>query len=114
MNTFTFSSAPYRLPFYLSLVAVLLLAFFLRVAQRNTYPPGMSSDEATSAIDAQQIAHKGVYPLYEDFGRPEPLYQILLAVSTFFFGSSIFAARLFSVFVGTLTVAAAYGAAREC
>jgi len=114
MNTFTFDSARMRWPFYFVLVAVLFLAFFLRVSELATYPPGLSSDEATSAIDAQQISHNGVYPLYEDFGRPEPLYQVLLAASAFFFGSTIFAMRLFSVFVGTLSVAAAYWAAREC
>src|SRR5437899_32564 len=96
------------------MLVILLIGFFLRLDKLATLPPGVSFDESTSVVDAALIRNTGNYPLYEDFGRPEPLYQILLAFNTFLFGPTVFAARLFSVFVGTLTIAAAYWAACEC
>ncbi|MBC7814242.1 MAG: glycosyltransferase family 39 protein, partial [Burkholderiales bacterium] len=96
------------------LVCVILLAFWLRLESLDTLPPALSDDEAVNVIDAFHIARTGVFPLYEDPNRPEPLYRIFLAVGTSVFGQSIWAFRFVTVLLGTLAVAAAAWAAAEC
>ncbi|MHB8628334.1 MAG: ArnT family glycosyltransferase [Aggregatilineales bacterium] len=95
-------------------VALLCIAFGLHITHLATLPPGLSSDEAASAIDGLQISRHAVYPLYEDFGRPDPLYELILAVGVAAFGPQIFVIRLISAWIGIVTVAAACWAARQC
>src|SRR3954469_24019749 len=88
-------------------VLILLTAFVLRVHQLAAYPPGVTDDEAVNVIDGFNIARTGNFPLYEeDQGRPEPLYQIVMAVATAAWGSSVWAMRLVSVFLSLATIAA--------
>ncbi|MBN1680269.1 MAG: glycosyltransferase family 39 protein [Anaerolineae bacterium] len=96
------------------MIAVLLLAFWLRLADLDTLPPGLSTDEAVNVFDAFNLAHSGTYVFYEDEGRSEPLYYGLLALGIRLFGPSVWAGRLVNMFTGTFTVAAAYWAARQC
>src|SRR5258708_34017696 len=65
--------------FVLIAVGLLLFGFWLRVHDLSALPPGLSSDEAVHAVDGLQISQSGNFPIYEDFGRPEPLYNIVLA-----------------------------------
>lgn len=85
--------------------SLILIAFFLRVNNLSQYPNGISSDEAVNALDAFFISQGAYFPVYEDRGRPEPNYIRILSVTTRFFGTSIFASRMTSVFIGTLTIA---------
>ena len=99
--------------FRLLILALLLLAFWLRLDKLGTRPTGLSNDEATSVIDAFHITRTGSYPFYEDHGRPEPLDRYVMALGVHLYGSSIWAFRLTNVFAGLLTVAAVYWAMLE-
>src|SRR6185295_1535233 len=86
---------------------ILIVAFVLRAHQLTVYPPAVNTDEAVNVIDGFQIARSGSFPLYEeDQGRPEPLYQVLMAVATAAWGSSVWGMRLVSVFLSLLTISA--------
>ncbi len=98
---------------YSAIIGSIFLAFWLRLENLDHYPPGISNDEAVNVIDAFHIARTGNFPMYEDQGRPEPLYRLFLTVGTALFGNSVWAARFVSVLFGTLTIAAAYRAAYE-
>ena len=94
--------------------ALLLLGFWLRVHQLASLPTGLSADEATHAVDGLQISQSGSFPIYEDFGRPEPLYNVFMALGALFFGPHLFTFRLISVLAGVLTIAAVCWAMRQC
>lgn len=99
-------------PIYLLLPAIvlLLMAFWLRVEDLDTFPPGISYDETTNVLMASHIAQGGTYPIFQIYGEPEPGYQIASIGAGVFFGQSVFTYRLHSTFWGLLSVAAAYGA----
>ncbi len=61
------------------LVAILLIAAFLRLYQLDAIPPGWTHDEAGHGHDAVAILH-GARPIYETvgYGR-EPLYDYVVA-----------------------------------
>ena len=89
------------------------MAFFLRVADLERYPPGLSRDEAVNVLDAFKVADGVGFPLYEDANRPEPLYRWMLGAGALFFGHTVWAMRFVSALLGTLTVAVAYRAVAE-
>ncbi len=99
--------------FFLLTVALLLVAFWLRLENLDTLPTGLSNDEATSVIDAFHISRTGSFPFYEDHGRPEPLDRYMMALGIHLYGSSLWAFRLTNVFAGLLTIAVAYWAMQE-
>lgn len=100
---------------YWPLVIVLILCgFWLRTAQLAQLPTGLSNDEAVNVVDAFHISRSWNFPLYEDHGRPEPLYRILLAVGALFTGTSVWAFRYSTALMGILTIPAAYWAMRQC
>ncbi|MBN1564422.1 MAG: hypothetical protein JXA10_11325, partial [Anaerolineae bacterium] len=94
------------------LILILLIAFWLRVTDLATMPPGISTDESFNAADSFILAQTGHLPLYEDLNRPEHLHRIILAVGSLF-GSSVWAFRLMQVFAGVITVALADWATRQ-
>ncbi|MEP7286006.1 MAG: glycosyltransferase family 39 protein [Chloroflexota bacterium] len=96
------------------MVGLLLLAFWLRVANLAIYPPGVSNDEATDVIDAFNISHTGYYPFYEDFGRPEPLSRFFEAAGVLLWGSGVWSSRFTSALIGLVTVAIACWTMRQC
>src|SRR5258708_25619970 len=93
--------------FILITAGILLFGFWLRVHKLADLPAGLSSDEAVHAVDGLQISQSGNFPIYEDFGRPEPLYNVFLAIGGLFFGPHLFTFRLVSAFIGLVTIAAA-------
>lgn len=95
-------------------IAVLLLAAWLRLDRLDAFPPGISGDEAFNTVDAFVLAQTGKLPLYEDLNRPEHLHRAILAVGVRLYGASVWAFRFTNVLIGVLTVAAAYWAARQC
>lgn len=100
--------------FLFCMVGVLLVAFGLRTADLDRYPPGVSNDEGVNVLDILHISRHWNFPLYEDLGRPEPLYRILTAVIAQFFGINVWSTRLTTIFFGILTIASAYWATTQC
>ncbi len=95
------------------IILTLLAGFWLRLFDLDLYPPGISNDEAVNVIDAFHIRTTGNFPLYQDQGRPEPLFRLFQAVGGTLFGDSIWAYRLVSSFFGLLTIASAYWATTQ-
>ena len=89
-----------------AMVAVLLLAAALRLAEFGRLPPGLYHDEAYHGLDAATVL-AGDRPLYfpANNGR-EPLFIYLVAGAVGVLGRSPFALRLPALFAGLLTVAA--------
>jgi hypothetical protein len=96
--------------FWIPLVIVLLISVWLRVNDLNLYPMGLSNDEAVNVVDIFHIARTGNFPLYQDFGRPEPLYRMVLAIGAFFYGSDVVLDRYATALIGILTLATLYWA----
>lgn len=99
---------------WILLCVVILVGFWLRVENLDIYPPGISNDEAVNTIDAFHFVRTGNFPLYQDRGRPDPLFRFVQAAGSATYGNLIWAFRLTSAFFGTLTIAAAYFAAFQC
>lgn len=95
-------------------VGIILLGFWLRITDLDRYPDGISRDETINVIDAFHISRSGIFPLYQDYGEPEPLYRLILIGTTPLFGSSVWAYRFVSALIGVLTLAVACRAAYEC
>ena len=98
----------------LAMIMLINLAFWLRLDRLEQLPPGLSNDEAVNTVDAFHFIQTGNFPLYEDPNRPEPLYRILLGLTTALFGASVWAFRFTSVLIGTFTIAAVYQTTWEC
>ncbi len=107
------SSRPWREPFSLSsaartraaLVAILLLAFALRVWQLTSIPPGLTHDEANHGREAIGILDgvlRYFFPL--NYGS-EPIYSYTVALSMAALGRGLFALRLVNVVFGLAAVA---------
>ena len=90
---------------WLILVAILLVAAFLRLYRLDAVPPGLTHDEAGHGHDAVAILH-GARPIYETvgYGR-EPLYDYVVAGLMALTGPTTVALRLVSVFFGLGTLA---------
>ncbi len=91
-------------------IAIILIAFAMRIAQLNDYPPSTSTDEATNAIDSFRFGLLWNLPLYEDIGRPEPLYRIILGIGAALFSPRVWSMRFTTALLGVLSVAAAFRA----
>ncbi|MCY4464308.1 MAG: glycosyltransferase family 39 protein [Chloroflexi bacterium] len=101
------------MPILLSLVAVLLVGLWLRTAMLDSFPPGVSSDEAVNIVDGFHFAHTGRLALKEDFGS-EPFRPVLGAFTSLLFGNSLWAYRYASALLGFLSLAASFWACRQC
>ena len=101
-----------HLPFVICFI--LLLAFFLRVFNLTTVPPGWRDDEVIETTVHAQIVLDGHYPLYfiQAEGH-EPIYHYLSAGWIALVGRTLFSVRLVSVFFGLLTVAATFRLTRQ-
>ena len=95
-------------------VMVVLAGFWLRIQQLDAMPPGLSGDEAKKVIDSAHIAQTGRIVLYQDIGRPEPLYQFFGGLTSLLFGNSVWVFRFESALWGLLTLPAVYWASRQC
>lgn len=93
-------------------VLILLLAFWMRVANMDTVPPGYAYDGASDLADALRIAKGVPYPLFFD-DRPEPLYRFVLGTWLALVQPSFFTAYLLQAFIGVIGVALAYCAGWE-
>ena len=88
----------------ITLSAIMLFGFLIRFVGLSQIP--FSNDDLYSLIRASNPQN----PFLTTFGDPgnPPLYYILLKFWLFIFGFSEFAARMFSVFLGTIAIATAY------
>lgn len=98
---------------YAWLLLIFLAAAFLRLADLDSVPPGLTHDEADHGLDAWGVVN-GVRPIYftVGFGR-EPLYDYATAGLMSFLGPSILAGRLTSVFFSLLLIAGTYAWTRR-
>ncbi|RMG84888.1 MAG: hypothetical protein D6712_10465, partial [Chloroflexi bacterium] len=91
-------------------MVIILIAFAMRTSQLNDYPPSTSTDEATNALDSFRFGLLWNLPLYEDIGRPEPLYRIILGVGSALFSPRVWSVRFTTALLGVLSIAAAFRA----
>ena len=92
------------------LLIILLIAFFFRIWQLDTIPPGLYPDEAINGNEAITDPGKIFYP--ENNGR-EGLFINLIAGSFSIFGISIWSIRIISALIGILTVLGLYLLTKE-
>ena len=92
----------------IALLAVVGLAWFLRVHDLGSYPPGLFPDEAVNGEDAISILHGDWQPFYSRNNGREGLFFYLQALLITTFGIGVWQMHLASAIVGTLTVAAIY------
>ncbi len=89
--------------FWITLSALLLVAFMLRVHALEIVPPGLTHDEAGNGHDAAAIL-RGVLKIYFPIGYGrEPLYTYSVALLTAVLGQSIFTLRMTTVLWSLLT-----------
>ncbi len=110
---------PWRGPFsplatrHLLLLAILLLAFALRVWQLTAVPPGLTHDEANHGREAIGILDgvlRYFFPL--NYGS-EPIYSYTVALSMALLGRGLLALRLVNVVFGLLAIALTYAWAAQ-
>lgn len=89
-------------------VAILLLAFALRIVAISHIPPGLSHDEAYNGVTALQLLN-GQYHIFFEINKGiEPLIIYLEALAFYAFGVGPVQLRLVNIFCGMLTVALVY------
>lgn len=96
------------------LIFLLITGFFLRATRLDEFPPGISQDEADNLVDGAFLGISGRLPLFQDHQRPEPLVRIYGALTSRFFGDSVWAFRYASVLWGMLSLAAVFWASQQC
>src|SRR5512143_617111 len=94
------------------LVALLLVATFLRLAAWRDAPPGLRFDEMLVTLQAEEI-QQGARPIYIDAIYEEPLYHYLTALSFSLLGTQLFTLRCVSLALGLLTIPALYALAHR-
>ncbi len=98
----------------LTLIVLLLFAFFLRIYHLESIPIGLYPDEAANGVDALHALETHHFELFypANFGR-EGLFINLQALSIWLFGNTMVALKLFSVLFGTFTVLGLFLLGRE-
>lgn len=95
-------------------ILLTLLAFGLRVWQLDQAPPGWSDDELSNVFVIAQKIFEGDWSLYyTDATGLEAPYHIVSGVLLRLFGFNVVGIRLFSAFLGTLTVPLTYQMGRS-
>ena len=90
------------------LIAILIIAFTLRLIAIDQIPAGLSHDEAYNGITAIQVL-EGEYRIFFEINKGiEPLIIYLEALAFYFFGVGPVQLRLVNIFCGLLTVALVY------
>ena len=110
-----FPSAAHRWLIPVALLLLTALAAFLRFWQLDRIPPGFHYDEAFEALEAWRVlTQPGYHPIFfpGNFGV-EPMFIYLTALAFRLFGETPAVMRGVAALIGTLTVPALYGLARE-
>lgn len=93
---------------------ILFVAFWFRVPDLQTIPPGLYPDEAINGNDALQVLETGQWRVfYPDNNGREGLNNNLIAVFFKIFGADIWSLRLSAALAGILGVLALYLLGRE-
>jgi 4-amino-4-deoxy-L-arabinose transferase-like glycosyltransferase len=92
----------------LILLAILLLAFVLRIIAIDRIPPGLSHDEAYNGVTAMQVLDGQRLIFFEINKGIEPLIIYLEALAFYAFGIGPVPMRLVNIICGLLTVALIY------
>lgn len=96
-----------------SILGVILLAWTLRVLVLDTLPPGLDRDTASNGVYALHVVYDGARPFFiSHIGAAQPLIIYLQALSVAVLGANIFALRLVTAVLGTLTIPALYALTR--
>lgn len=95
-----------------ALLAILLLAFGLRVAGLESAPPGPRFDEVLVFMEADRI-HAGSRPLYSADIYEEPLFHYLLTGAIELLGKRLIVGRWLAGAFGMLALATSYPLARR-
>lgn len=99
---------------FLALLAVLIVALFLRVYRLDSVPFGWHPDEAVYALYARDILAGRSFPIFfASWTGREVMYSYLQAGAFGLLGDSMFTARLVSAFIGMLTVVGTYALGRR-
>ncbi|MBI2439132.1 MAG: glycosyltransferase family 39 protein [Candidatus Moranbacteria bacterium] len=103
-----------RLSTIISLVALLIFAFFIRLYDIEHIPAGIYPDEAANGVDAIHALETKTFELFypANFGR-EGFFINLQALSIAFFGNTILGLKLWSAIFGTLSVLGIYLLGKE-
>lgn len=91
--------------------AITLVGAWVRFRELASLPRGFWFDEADLAVFARRMSQQGERPVFT--GPVPAYYSYLIAILTGIFGESIATVRAVSAIAGTLTIPAAYLAARE-
>lgn len=105
-----------KLGFWLELivvVAITVIAVFLRFHRIEQVPPGFNSDEAVGAVGALETLRSGPQLYYSGQGGGGSLGFYIAAISFAVFGPSVGAIRGAAAFAGVVGVVATYFATRE-
>jgi hypothetical protein len=105
-----------KLGFWLELivvVAIAVIAVFLRFHRIEQVPPGFNSDEAVGAVGALETLRSGPRLYYSGQGGGGSLGFYIAAISFAVFGPSVGAIRGAAAFAGVVGVVATYFATRE-
>ena len=108
------SDSRFNLLVYACLIGLLLVGFHLRGFRLDEFPPGISRDEATNVVDGAILSRSGRLPLFQDHEEPEPIKRVYGALTSIFFGNSVWAFRYTSALLGMLAMAAVFWASQRC
>jgi 4-amino-4-deoxy-L-arabinose transferase-like glycosyltransferase len=97
----------------LPIVAITLLALFLRLYRLQSVPPGINGDELFNAIDALRLGWGKWQIYFEGNNGREALFLYLMAIPLNLFGHQLWALRLPAVLLGVGSVFTAYGIGRQ-
>lgn len=98
---------------WLPIVAVTLLALFLRLYRLDSAPPGINGDELFNAVDALRLGWGKWQIYFEGNNGREALFIYLMAIPLNLFGHQLWALRLPAVILGVGSVLVAYGIGRQ-
>ncbi|MDP3957593.1 MAG: glycosyltransferase family 39 protein [bacterium] len=109
-----FTYRPHHVATWVVLIAILILAFTVRIYHIETIPAGLYPDEAANGVDAIRALETKNFQLFypANFGR-EGFFINLQALSIAIFGNTITGLKLWSILFGTLSVLGIYLLGRE-
>ncbi len=102
-----------KISWRVGLLALLLLAFFLRVYRLTEIPPGLYYDEAAHGLDALGVWEGRLFVFFPTANGHEPLFTYLVAAFVRVLEHSLWAVRLPAAMLGVLAVAATFALGRR-
>src|SRR3954462_6504166 len=103
-----------RHSYLVAVVAITLLAAFVRLYRIETFPPGLHGDEAWTGLDARRVLKEGWIGVYvgSALGQPSgPLYWTAAVFKVI--GDGVLQLRLSMALLGIATVPLTYWAAQQ-